>query len=414
MNGTNGSQKDIQHNQKLFFIDGITFMPSMALISIVAVIPFFLSQLGATTFQIALASSMPMICGFLMQPFFGFIASRSKLMHKTFGKILLTQRVFFLLFILLIPVFAGAGPLLVFMFLVFWGIFNLFVGSYSIFHASLVIRLLPPGKRGAIRGIGLAIGSFLGVGMSALIPVIINRITFPYDYMTIFSLGLFFLFINAVLFLFMRQNKDAQPNEPMAITQYIKKMPIAIKENKPFRAMLITTLFLAVANSLLPYYTLYAIRNFSTTETHIAALTGLAVLSGAFAQVGTGYIADKFGPRITAMIAASLIITAGTLALTTNSLNLLFIAWVFANLSNGSYFISLTLLMGEVCETTKLPLFIGVHATIAMILSAVMILLLAPVLENMGFIPLFSIILTCGLISLMVNVFILRKRMTKI
>ena len=143
-----GSQKDIRHNLKMFVMDGVSFMPSLALISITAVIPFFLDQLGATTFQIALAASMTMICALLTQPLFGVIASRSKIMNRTFGKILFLQRSIFLIFIVLIPVFAGADALLVNLFLIFWGIFNLFAGSYAVFHTPLVLKLLPPDKRG--------------------------------------------------------------------------------------------------------------------------------------------------------------------------------------------------------------------------------------------------------------------------
>ena len=309
-----GSRENIRHNLKMFFIDGISFQPSMALISISAVIPYFLAHLNASTFQIALATSMPLICVLITQPFFGQIASRAKVMHKTFGRILLTQRLLLLLFIILIPVFSGYNAALVNAFLIFWCIFNIFVGSYGVFYTPLLVRLLPPEKRGALRGIGMAIGSFLGVGMSVLIPVILRNIVFPYNYMTIFFLGFIFLIINAIVFYLLRESEDMEPNEPMSMVEYIKKMPSSIKENVAFRAVILVGLFLAIANSVLPYYTLYAIREFAATDTHIATLTGLAVLSGAIAFVVFGYIIDKLGPRIVAFIAACLVITAGAYA----------------------------------------------------------------------------------------------------
>jgi len=395
----------------MFFIDGISFMPSLALISMTAVIPYFLDQLGASTLQLALATSMTMMCVFLTQPIFGYIASHSAVMYKTFGKILLMQRFSFLLFILLIPVFAGRDAALINLFLFFWCIFNLFIGSYTVFHTPLVIRLLPPDKRGTVRGIGFAVGSLLGVGMSALIPIILGRIAFPYNYMVIFSLGLFFLFINAIVFFFMRQVKNPVPNEAMGIIQYIKNMPASIKENPAFRSMILTCLFLAVANSILPFYTLYAIRVFHATETHIAILAGLGILSGAIAHTVLGYVVDKLGPRIVAVIVACLLITASTLALTTNSLTLLFVVWVMANVGNNGTMIAVSLLIGEVSPTAKLPLYVGVYFTISTATSAILILLLAPVLENFGFTTLFFIVFTCGLTSLLINVFALRKRL---
>jgi len=406
-----GSQKDIRHNLKAFVIDGISFMPSTAFISITSVIPFFLYQLGATTFQIGLATTLTMVCAFLTQPLFGFIASRSTVMNRTFGKILLLQRLIFLLFVLLIPAFSSEHTLLVNLFLIFWAIFNLFAGSYAIFHTPLVLKLLPPDKRGAIRGMGHAIGSFIGVGMTALIPVLLLRFSFPYNFMVVLGLGTFFLLANALIFFLMRQSKDAVPNEPMGLGQYIKEMPASIRENPAFRAMILTCLFLAIANAMLPYYTLYAIRAFSATEAHIAALTGLAILSGAIAIVGFGYIADRHGPRVVAVIVACLVISAGALALGTSSLHFLFVAWVLANVGNSGFPLIITLLLGEVSPAQKLPLYVGVHTTISMALSAVVVLLLAPALEHVGFIPLFALVFICGLLSLCSNLFVLKKRL---
>jgi len=406
-----GSEKEVRHNLRMFFIDGITFMPSMALISIAAVIPYFLDQLGATTFQIAMATSMTLICVFITQPFFGYIASRSKIMNITFGKILVLQRISFLIFILLIPVFAGMNAALINIFLVFWCIYNIFVGSYSVFHTPLIIRLLPPDKRGGFRGIGFAIGSMLGVGMSALIPLILTHFVFPYNYMVIFSLGLGFQFVNAAVFFFMRESKEAPPTEPMGMMQYIKQMPTSIRESPAFRPMILTCIFLAIANALLPYYTLYAIRRFSATETDIALLAGLAIFTGAIAFIVFGYIVDRKGPRIIAVLVASLITCAGVLALTTNTLGFLFVAWVLANFGNSGTMLATSLLLGEVSPSAKLPLYVGVYFTISMALSAVFVLLLAPTLENLGFVPLFVIVLACGLLSLSINLFVLRKRL---
>jgi len=406
-----GSQEDIKYNQKLFFVDGITFMPSMALLSATAVVPFFLNHLGASTFQIALATAMTMVCVFISQPFFGFIASRSAIMNKTFSKILFIQRVSFLLFVLLIPVLSGHNAVMINVFLVFWCVFNFFVGSYAVFFTPLIIKLLPPDKRGALRGFGLAIGSLLGFGASALMPMIFRYITFPYSYMVILGLGIGFLLVNATLFYLLRQSKDMEPNEPMSMGQYLKKMPEAVSESPPFRAMILACVFVAIANAVLPFYTLYGIREFNATESHVAIFAGLAILAGAVAHIFFGFLLDKFGARVNAAISACLIIAAGAMALISSSLTLLFVSWFFANVGQTFFMTSVSLLTGEISPKAKIPLYAGVFTTISTALSALIVLVIAPVLENLGFIPVFAIVLACGVISLAINVLVLRKRM---
>ena len=405
-----GSSRDIKHNLTLFFIDGVVFTPSMTLISVTAVIPYFLAQLGASTFQIALAASLALVCNFVAMPFFGYIATRSRAMHRTFGKILLLQRFIFLAFVLFIPVLAKAGVVLVWAFLFFWGVFNIFVGSYNVFHTPLLIKLLPPDKRGAIRGIGFAIGSGLGLGAAALIPVILGRVTFPLNYTLVFSLGILFLFMDAVLFFFMRQHEHVEPNVPMSVIQYLREMPFSIRNDVTFRTMIFACMFLVVANSLLSYYTLYAIRVFSATDSNIATLAALAVLSNAFGYVFFGALVDRRGPKLTTIIAALLVISAGATALVTRTLGFLFVAWVFANLGSSGYGMSVALLLGEVSPPGKLPLYVGVHTTISLALSSAVLLLLAPALESAGFLPLFATVFACGVLSLIINLFALQKR----
>jgi len=405
-----GSKKDVNYNLSLFFVDGILFVPAMTLISIATVIPFFLEQLNASTFQIAMAASMAFVCTFASQPLFGSIASRAKLMGKTFGKILLLQRIIFLAFVLSIPLFANNPPLLVWMFLLFWGIFNIFVGSYSVFFTPLLLKLLPPEKRGAIRGIGFAIGAGIGVGMSALIPVILNRILFPYNFLIIFAIGCLFLMVDSFMFIMMREHEDVQPRIPMSILEYLKGIPSSVKEDAHFRTMIIMFTFLVVANSLLPYYTLYAIRDFSATEAHIALLTALAVASSAVSHVGFGFIIDRYGPMPTSVIAACLVAAAGLLALVSNSFALLLVAWVLANLGSTCYILTANLMLDKVTPPGKLPLYVGVLTTISLAVSSGIMLLLAPLIENAGFTLLFVLIFICGLASLLINLLVFRRQ----
>ena len=405
-----GSEKDIKHNLILFFIDGVIFMPAMTLISVSTVIPYFLEQLGAATFQIALAASVALICNFVAQPFFGFVASNSKSLHKTFGKILLFQRVAFLMFVLCIPLISGFSPVLIWFFLFFWGMFNFFVGSYNVFFTPILIKLLPPNKRGAIRGIGFAAGSCLGLGAAALIRNVLVNVAFPYNYVIIFSSGIFLLLIDAFLFFNMRFQKTNEAPPQISLLKYIRGMPAAVGESAKFRAMILSCMFLVAANSLLSYYTLYAIRVFNATETHIAALAALAVFSSAIGYIVFGNVVDRRGPKTTALISAIFIICAGLIALFTDTINFLFAAWVLANLGNSGYGLTASLLLGEVSPPERLPLYVGVYTTISLALSSAVLLLLAPALENLGFAVLFSTVLSCGLLSLLINIFVMHKR----
>ncbi|MCL2832054.1 MAG: MFS transporter [Treponema sp.] len=403
-----GSRRDLRHNLFLFFFDGVLFMPAMTLISVSAVIPFYLNRLGASTFQIALAASLATVCNFAGQPVFGYLATKSLVLHRSFGSILLTQRLIFLAFVLSIPLFSGSAfPVWIFLF--FWSVFCFFTGCYNVYYTPLVIKLLPPDKRGFIRGMGNAAGSGLGLGAAALIPVILSRVFFPYNFMLIFLLGILLLIADAFVFLLMRQHENFSTNVSMNVIQYLKEIPAAVKNNRPFRSLILTCMFLVAANSMLPYYTLYAIRVFAAAESQIALLAALAVISNIAGYIVTGRAVDRFGPRIISKLAAVTIIAAGGLALFTGSLPFLFAAWILANLGNTGFNQIISLLLGEVCPPLKLPLFVGVYTTISLALSSAVLLLIAPVLESSGFKLVFSVVTVCGILSLLINMFVLRN-----
>ena len=406
-----GSEKNIRFNLAMFFVDGILFTPSLALISIAVVIPFFLENLNASTFQIAMAASISMICIVAAQPYFGSIASRATVMSKTFGKILLTQRILFLIFVLSIPLFGDRNEMLIWAFLLFWGIFNIFVGSYSVFYTPLLLKLLPPNKRGGIRGIGLAIGAGLGFIMNAIIPIILRNISFPYNFVVIFTMGMVFLTADAFVFLALREHEDVEPRIPLSISQYISGIPSIIKQDSAFRAMVLTCMFLVVANSLIPLYTVYGIRIFGITEEHIATLGGLAIATSAVGNICFGFLVDRWGTKTTSVINAFLVVASGILAISFQSLFVFYISWVLVNLSVTCYSITVSLLLGDVSPSAKLPLYAGALQVISMALSSTVLLLIAPVLEDISFAWLFVTVIGCGIISLVINLLFLRKHL---
>ena len=264
-----------------------------------------------------------------------------------------------------------------------------------------------------MRGVGFATGNIIALGLTALIPGILGGFSFPYNFMIIFSLGLFFLFLNAAGFYLMKEHEDIEPRVPMSVMESVKGIPISLKEDSAFRAMILTCMFLVVANSLIPFYTLYAIRVFSATEPQIAILATLAIATGIFVNIVFGFIIDRKGPVKVAPFAGAFVILAGAIALAANSMSVLYAAWVLAHLGSGAYNKTTMLMLGDVSPAGKVPLYVSVLFTISMALSSLFVLLLGPVLENVGFAILFVIVVACGSIGLYLNLFVFQRRLAK-
>ena len=406
-----GEPRDIKRNTVLYFFDGVTFMPSLALLSMTTVIPYFLETLQASTFEFAIAASITTVGMLVGKPIFGSMATRAKSMTKTFAKVLFAQRLIFLSFVLMMPLFAGNQALMIWMFIVFWGIYNVFMGSGFVFSVSIIFKLFPPDKRAGMRGVGQAVGNLIALGMAGLIPTILVGFSFPYNFMAIFLVALAFLFLNTTGFLLMKEHEDVEPRVGMRVLEYIKELPVCLREDSTFRAMVLSCMFLVLGVSLIPFYTLYGIRTFELNVEQIALLTTLAIGSALFTHLVFGFIIDRLGAVRISPIIGVIVLLSGLLIWLSSSILPFYLAWVLINVGNHCYMKVANLMLGDVAPPRKVALYVGVLFIISMSLSSLVVLVLAPILEFAGFGILFGLVTVCGGLGLFYNIFVFQKRL---
>lgn len=408
-----GGPRTVKRNVLLFVLDGVTFQPSTALISMTTVIPLFFEQLRASTLEFAVATASVSVGMFVSQPVFVSLCSRVRRMGRFFAWILFAQRAIFLAFVVSMPLLAGNPSAMTWVFLASWAVFNLMAGSGTVFNVPLMLKLLPPNRRAGMRGVGIAIGSIIALGMAALIPVVIERISYPQDFMVLFGIGLLFLFANAAGFWLMDESEDVEPRHPLRVAEYMKAIPATLIGDPVFRAMVGSCVALVVANSLIPFYTLHAIRDLSASEGQVSLLAGLAIVTGVAVSLVFGFLIDRRGPVRLSPVAAVAVTAAGIVGLVANSFPALVVAWVLANLGNACYMQTTMLMLGDVSPKGKAPLYVGILFSISMLLSSVVVLGLAPVLESLGFTALFVLVSVCGAVGWYLNVRVFQPRLAR-
>lgn len=408
-----GGSRAVRRNVFLFFMDGVTFQPSIALISMTAVIPLFLDRLQASTLEFAIAAAIVPVCIFASQPVFVALCSRVRRMGRSFAWVLFAQRAVFLAFVLSMPLLAGSSQAMTWVFLGSWAVFNLMAGSGTVFNVPLVLKLLPPSKRAGMRGVGFAVGNVISLGMAALIPVAIDRLAFPHSFMLLFGIGLLFLFANAAGFWLMDEGDDVEARHPVRVTDYMAAIPTTLIGDPVFRAMVGSAVALVVANSLLPFYTLYAIRDLSATDEHISLLAALAIVTAVAVSLVFGFLIDRLGPVRLSPVAAVAVTAAGIVGLVGDSLPVLIVAWVLANLGNACYMQTTMLMLGDVSPRGKSPQYVGILFSISMLLSSIVVLGMAPVLETVGFGALFVLVSVCGAVGWYLNVRVFQPRLAE-
>ena len=104
---------------------------------------------------------------------------------------------------------------------------------------------------------------------------------------------------------------------------------------------------------------------------------------------------------------------AGIVGLVANSFPMLAVAWVLANLGNACYKQTVMLMLGDVSPKGKAPMYVGILFSISTLLSSVVVLGLAPVLESLGFTALFVLVSVCGAVGWYLNVRVFQPRLAR-
>lgn len=389
----------VDRNYILLFLDKIFFINAMAFLSINTIIPYFLNELGASTFVISLATILASLCALMTQPIFAKLAMKLPFKLKIFFRILLVQRLFFLIFVLCIPFIASkSATAMIAMFLIFWAGFNLFVGSYGPFFMSIMPKLISSEQRGRMSGYGLATGSIIAILSSILIGKLLSEVIYPYNYTLIFGIGILLLIANACLFKFMKaETPDPISTHNFGYFQYFKYIPTVLRKNKKYATIVIGTCFFVITNINLMYYGLFAIRTYHAGAELIAIFTIITMTVNIGANIVLGILADKKGHLLVLQLAAISGVLAGLIVLTIHSLSGVYFAFALSSLCACGFQLSSGMLVIESVPSAELPLYISVNTIISLIMSSIVMLISSLIIDQLSFTPIFIVTFLSGI-----------------
>lgn len=398
-------------NYKFFFADSVIFVNAMAFISIGTIIPYFLNALGASTFQISLASALVAIGTFISQPIFSKMALGLTYKVKTFTRILYLQRFIFLGYIVSIPILAGKNPqLTIILFLVAWGVFNFFVGSYNTFFMSIFSKSIPDNVRGRLLGYSGATANIIALGTAYLIGVLLKDIPFPYNCTVLFGFGILLLFLDVVDLSMIKEPPDEiQKVKQLSYLQYIREIPGILKGNKVYASMVAGYAFFVIANISLTYYALYAVRVFDAPAENMAVFTAISVAVGTIGNIVYGVLSDKYNHRLVLQIASFSAILAAVVVLGIGNVYAVYIAFALSTLCSCGYQLSCNVLIMQNCPQQHLPTYISINVMVTLVISSLVTLASGFIIDNLSFQAVFAMTGAAALGAFLVFMFLFRK-----
>jgi len=140
-------------------------------------------------------------------------------------------------------------------------------------------KILPFEERGRVVGRGSALGNLIAIFMTLLLNFYISRISFPYNFFLIFLTGTFILLLDALFFYFMEEKEGDIFEDSLSFSQFMKRAFSILKINPVFRKVVVSLLFLGLSLTTLPYFIVYADKNFGALNNIVTVFNFGYILS---------------------------------------------------------------------------------------------------------------------------------------
>ncbi len=393
--------KEFNKNKLIAFIDPALFINGMIFLNINTVIPYFLLSLSATSFHISFANFLATLGGFLPSLFVARFVQKLRVKNKVFAKLLFIQRSSFLIFTFFLPFLTRSfgNSFTIYVFLIFYGIFNMFVGTYGPFYFSIINKIIPYEERGKIIGKGSALGNLLAILSTYLLNFYLNKFSFPYNFVLIFFTGIIILFMDAVLFYIIDEPEEETHEESIPLRIFLLKAFSFLKRDLNFKRLVFSFIFFGLSLTSLSYFIVYATKSFKGYN-FVTIFNLVAIIVSILGNYLLGELTKILGYKKVLSLGMILGILGLSLALIFKNIYFLLSGFALLNLTFVANILTTGFLITSISPKGDLPVYLALSNTLTMSISSLMHIANGFVINYVGFEALFLISLIFLVISL--------------
>ncbi len=406
-------EKNLRWNYAVNFMDGATFWFGLSFMSASTILPLYITKLTDNPFWIALLAMIAQASWYLPQLFVAAATERQPI-----KKVLVVNVGFFTerLPIWLLPIsalVAGSNMLPLALILFFLGYASHGIGAGAVAPAwtDMLARIIPVNRRASFFGITSFIGTGLGTVGALLSGWLLIAFPFPMNFFYVFLLAATSITVSWVFIALTREPAPVihPPNEEGVVTQLgWAKVQAILKGDGNFRRFLSARLLGTMAAMGAGFLTVAAIRQWDVSDGLVGWFTAALLLGQTVGNLIAGFIADRYGHRITLLI--GLLFTAAGYVLAILSPTAEWYLGVFFIMGIGAGINIVSGILGVLEFTTvrHRPTYVGLSNTTAG-LGSVVAPLIGGLLASWSFTALFAVSALMGLAA----VYVLKTQVTE-
>ena len=208
---------------------------------------------------------------------------------------------------------------------------------------------------------------FIGVGMgvlgSAASAWLLEKYAFPNSFIILFGLAAVFITLSWVFLAMTREPTGAIETRDQDWTTYWKSLIKILKEDHNYRRYVISNIIITFGGMGSGFVTISAIQRFGVSDATVGLYTLVMLIGQASSNLVLGWMADRFGHKLSLEIGVLATFLAFLLTLLMPSPGFYFVVYALLGINLGAGIVSGMLVVWEFCETSRVPTYAGLANT---------------------------------------------------
>lgn len=386
-----------RRNFFLLVIDGILFMVALGMIGSTTVIPDFIRRLTDSEILIGLSGTLFDIGWTLPQLFIARYVVRFERKKWLFAGPNIPVRLVILIFAVIVVLLGAERPgAILAAFLICYSIAAIGDGVVGVPWADIAGTSLDSRWRARMFGLMSALSGLIMLGVTPLIGIVLSdaNLPFPNNYALLFGGAGVLFALSIIPPLLLIELPGSKAVEKMAtMSEYLPALGRVLREDVPFRAIIITRMLTTLFTMAAPFYIGFATVQLGLSSTvavpTLLAMQTVGTIGGALIYTWLGARNNLLYIRL-ALAGASLLPISALLAAFVGPLPLYF-GFLVSGLAMSNLMFSYQNWVITYAAADKRPVYTGLFNTIAAVTSLTAPFIAGTIVQNVGYEALFVV-----------------------
>jgi MFS family permease len=295
---------------------------------------------------------------------------------------------------------AGTSPhVAVVLFLIAYAWHTFGSGVAATAWQDLIARCFPVDRRGRFFGFANFLGTGMGIVGAGISARLLKSTAFPINFVYIFLLAAIFNTLSWLFVSLTREPTQATTKPTHSDRDFWRQLPDILRQDGNFRRFLIARLLMGLGSMGSSFLAVAAIQKWQVPDSTIGLYTGAMLIGQTAANLLFGFLADRFGHKLSLVIGSLFAVLTFVLAWWAASPAWYFVVFALRGVSIGAVIVSGLLLVMEFSIPERRPTYVGLANTGIGLVNGIAPLL-GTGLATLGYSQLFAISAFAHLIAL--------------